>query len=62
MAKLRVVKAPGICNVSVKLLQAGGEAMICRLHVVLTAVCSLISFLTGRGVGLPYLERERGLP
>ena len=37
MAKLRCGKAAGICNISAKLLKAGGEAMIHGLHAVLTA-------------------------
>ena len=38
MAKLRVGKTAGICNISVELLKAGGEAMIRGLHAVLTAI------------------------
>ena len=30
--------AAGVCNISVELLKAGGEAMIRGLHAVLTAV------------------------
>ena len=35
---MRGGKAAGICNISAELLKAGGEAMICGLHAVLTAV------------------------
>ena len=38
VAKLRVGKAAGICNISAELLIARGEAMIRGLHAVLTAV------------------------
>ena len=38
VAKLRGGKAAGICNMSAELLKAGGEAMICGLHAVLTVV------------------------
>ena len=38
VAKLRSGTAAGICNISAELLKAGGEAMIRRLHVALTAV------------------------
>ena len=38
VSKLRDGKAVGICNISVELLEAGGEAMIRGLHAVLTAV------------------------
>ena len=37
VAKLRGGKVASICNISVELLKAGGEAMICGLHAVLTA-------------------------
>ncbi|KAG0730189.1 Transposon TX1 uncharacterized protein [Chionoecetes opilio] len=38
VAKLKGGKAAGVCKISVELLKAGGEAMIRRLHAVLTAV------------------------
>ena len=38
VAKLKDGKAAGICNISAKLLKAGGEAMIHGLHAVLTVV------------------------
>ena len=38
VAKLTGGKAAGVCNISVELLRAGGEAMIRGLHVVFTAV------------------------
>ena len=38
VAKLRSGKAAGICNISAELLKARGEAMIRRLHAVLSAV------------------------
>ena len=38
VAKLKGGKAAGICNISPELLKAGGEAMICRFHAVLTAL------------------------
>ena len=38
VAKLRGGKAAGICNISVELRKAGGEALIRGLHAVLTAV------------------------
>ena len=38
VAKLKDGKAAGICNISVELLKAGGEAMIRELHAVLTVV------------------------
>lgn len=37
LARLKAGKAGGICNISVELLKAGGEAMIHGFHVVLTA-------------------------
>ena len=38
VAKLRGGKAAGVCNISAELLKAGGEAMICGLHAILTPV------------------------
>ena len=38
VAKLRCGKVAGVCNISVELLKAGGEAMTRGLHAVLTAV------------------------
>ena len=41
LAKLRLGKAAGICNISAELLKAGGKAMIHGLHAVLTAIWHL---------------------
>ena len=38
VGKLKCGKAAGICNISVEMLKAGGEAMIHGLHAVLSAV------------------------
>ena len=38
VASLRDEKAAGIYNISVKFLKTGGEAIICELHDVLTAI------------------------
>ena len=38
VGKLRGGKAAGICKIRGELLKAGGEAMICGLHAVLTTV------------------------
>ena len=38
VSKLKGRKAAGVCNISVELLKAGGEAMIHGLHAVLTVV------------------------
>ena len=62
VAKLRGGKAAGICNISVELLKAGGDAMIHGLHAVVTAVwhSDTIPPDWKKGVGCPNLEGERG--